>query len=106
MFDEREIACGFDEFYCLVDEYRKDTFTFVFGSDKFDAEYFVMSEDDNNLELDDPNYDEFFSIWFEKPDGSFCEVNIHNMPDEVYHKGILVLKKVNGKLQKYTDEIK
>ena len=51
---------------------------------KFDTSY----ESDNELELDDPNYEEFDSIVMRNEEtGKLFEFNHHNMPIEVYSEG-------------------
>lgn len=69
----------------------------------------IVYESDNNLELDDPNYEDFISIimkikkiinldnkdgfnWI--ADRKFFEFNYHNFPDEIYNsKGELISKR-------------
>lgn len=69
----------------------------------------IVYESDNNLELDDPNYEDFISIimkikkiinldnkdgfnWI--ADREFFEFNYHNFPNEIYNsKGELISKR-------------
>ncbi len=48
----------------------------------------TVYESDNELELDDPNYEEFDSIVFcNKATGKLFEINYHNLPASVWCDG-------------------
>lgn len=82
-------AGKFWNFRGLVENHRRSKFRLIFA-DKTEVQctYFTSCESDNNLELDDPNYEEFWIIVFRKinSDETF-EINFHNMPVEVWCDG-------------------
>lgn len=81
------------------------------GGTQILARYDTCYESDNNLELDDPNYEDFIEIvinvesliafnetdgleknWLQK--GHLIGINYHNFPDEIYNsKGELISKR-------------
>ena len=77
------------------------------------AEYYTSGDDDNGLELEDPNYEEYTSFTMEpkkiiclsEKDGfdwvegrELFSFSYHNFPDEIYNsKGELISKRDNGK---------
>ena len=53
--------------------------------------YFTSCESDNCLDLEDPNYEEYWIIVFRNTaTNELFEVNYHNMPVEVWCDGIKV----------------
>ena len=65
---------------------EKDFYTLIFADGKkVIASTYTCYESDNDLELDDPNYEEFHSIVMRNQEtGKLFEFNYHNMPVEVY----------------------
>ena len=77
---------AFKTLFCYFDKHENDLYTLIFAdSEKIIATFDTCYESDNELELDDPNYEEFNSIVMrnEETDKLF-EFNYHNMPTEVY----------------------
>ena len=80
---------------------------------KIYAYYCTIDEDDNGLELEDPNYEEYTSFIMEPKriiclnekdgfngveDSELFSFSYHNFPDEIYNsKGELISKRDNGK---------
>ena len=95
---ENEIKCGFLDFYVYVDCKGTGVFTFAFGEKRVDAKLFTIFEDENHLEEGDPNYKEYNTVLFKTLDGTLLKINYLNLPDEVYHDGKLIFKKIDGKL--------
>ena len=75
--------------------------------------FFTGGDDDNGLELEDPNYEEYTSFIMEPKriiclnekdgfngveDSEIFSFSYHNFPDEIYNsKGELISKRDNGK---------
>lgn len=95
---QKEIECGYDSFLYYIFSHCKGEFILVFGKEKYKAIFDLLYEDENGLEDGDPNYDEYNTVLFKKEDNTFIEVNYLNLPDEIYHNGTLIFKKVEGEL--------
>ena len=55
------------------------------------CKYFTSCESENGLDLDDPNYEEYWILVFKNlATGELFEVNYHNMPVEVWCDGVKV----------------
>ena len=89
---EKETKCGYSELLRYVANNKDGTYTITINNETFSAKYYLMYEDENGLELDDPNYEEYNTILFKKEDGSFIEINYLNLPYEIYRDGVLVFK--------------
>ena len=77
---------NFNKLFDFFLENRNAPCTLIFAEGKkVFASFDTCYESDNELELDDPNYEEFNSIVMrnEETDKLF-EFNYHNMPTEVY----------------------
>ena len=79
----------FETLFCYFDEHENDLYTLVFAAgNKIIARFDTSYESDNELELDDPDYEEFDSIVMRNEEtGKLFEFNYHNMPIEVYSEG-------------------
>ena len=97
---QKEVDCGFWEFLIYMENHDDGEFTFIFDKSKVNAKYDTIYEDENDLPDDDSNYDEYNTILFKIEDRRYIEINYLNMPNEIYHNGALIFKKVNGKLIK------
>lgn len=79
----------FIHFLSFIEKNKRSSFVFRFADDsKVNATYFTICESENCLELDDPNYEEYWAIFFNNVEtGESFEVNYHNMPVEVWCDG-------------------
>ena len=80
----------FSELTVFVFNHKKDEYLIKYSSGKtitalFEAAY----EDDNELDVYDPQYEYFTSLVFENTStGDLFELNYHDLPNiEVYHNG-------------------
>ncbi len=82
MIDKKNLM---NKLRAYVEKNRKTIYTLK-NKDKIIKVYLDTAYDsDNGLALDDENYEEYFCILFQKiSDGSFVEINYHNLPDEIY----------------------
>lgn len=83
----------FDAFYNYVYEHKDAIYTFLFpdGTEEKGV-YFTSYETDNNLELDDPNYEEFWGIAFKDVITGKCfEITYYNLPEAVFCDGKRVI---------------
>ena len=80
---------AFETLFGYFDEHENDLYILLFANgNKTTARFDTSYESDNELELDDPNYEEFDSIVMRNEEtGKLFEFNYHNMPIEVYSKG-------------------
>lgn len=82
-------AGKFWNFLCFVDKNDKNNYKLVFkdGSVIY-SKLDTMCESDNGLELENPNYEEYWIIVFENlKNHELFEVNYHNTPIEVWCDG-------------------
>lgn len=85
MIDPNETPI-FDALFRFTHGHEKGLYTFYYsdGSEelvRYDTDY----ETDNGLELDDPDYEEFFAIVFRRESGELFEVAYRNLPDSVFY---------------------
>jgi hypothetical protein len=82
----------FYNFFCFITDHKKSSYKFVFADGEIKSgKYFSNAESDNCLELDDPEYEEFWTVIFESIEtGDLFEVTYHNMPVEVWCDGIKI----------------
>lgn len=82
----------FYNFFCFVEDHTKSKYKFVFADgETLEGKFDTAGESDNCLELDDPKYEEFWSVIFENSEtGDLFEVTYHNMPVEVWCDGIKI----------------
>lgn len=91
------------KFIEVEDKYENNTLSLVWkNGDRVEAKYDSFIEDENDCELEDENYEEFWSFIFKKieiegnppievtEDGYFL-INYHNFPQEILVDG----KKIN-----------
>lgn len=89
---DKEIKCGFDALldYCFNN--YDGVYTLVYPKKKIEVKFDTMWEDDNGLELEDPNYEEYNSILFiNLKTGKGIPICYHNMPKEIWHNGKKIL---------------
>ena len=106
-----------EKFYCYVrsdETTRNDLYLMKWkNGTEIVAEYYTSGDDDNGLELEDPNYEEYTSFIMEPKriiclnekdgfngveDSEIFSFSYHNFPDEIYNsKGELISKRDNGK---------
>ena len=82
----------FDTLFRFTHGHEKGLYTFCYSNGneeivRYDTDY----ETDNNLELDDPDYEEFFAIVFRRESGELFEVTYHNLPDSIFCDGKRVI---------------
>lgn len=89
---DKEIQCGFDNLLSYCFKHPNGVYTLIFKDKKVKAYYDTMWEDDNGLELDDPNYEEYNSILFiNVKNNESVPICYHDMPKEVWHDGKRIL---------------
>ena len=84
--NEDEHFCAFAKF---VDKHTKGDYVLHFeNGEVIECTFDTDCESDNCLDLDDPNYEEYWMIVFNnKATGKLFEVNYHNVPKEVFYNG-------------------
>ena len=89
---DKEIKCGFDALIDYCDSNPDGIYTLVYDDKMINATFDTMWEDDNGLELDDPNYEEYNSILFiNTKNNESIPICYHDMPKEVWHDGKRIL---------------
>lgn len=96
---QKEIDSGFDDLMQFVIN-KTGTYLLVYADKTVECKGLGMWESDNDLELDDPNYEEFNQLGFKISEHTGVTVDYHSLPEEIYYEGKLVFKKVDGKLRK------
>lgn len=79
----------FYNFLCFVEKHTHSNYRLVFEDKSvIKCTFDTDCESDNCLDLDDPNYEEYWMIVFKNlATGKLFEVNYHNMPIEVWCDG-------------------
>ena len=89
VFNQKERET-FIPFYRYVIKHRNEVFTVEFSNGQVISALFdIAFEDDNELELNDPNYEEYTTMVFRNTSTqTLFSLNYHDLPNiEVYHKG-------------------
>ncbi len=98
MFSENEEKI-IERFYDNLDEFDNKKMLLIWNDgSKIFANFDTCFEDDNELEMDDENYEEFCSFIFEVlavegnppvhiSEANFCLINYHNFPDTILADG-------------------
>ena len=83
-----------DIFYNTILKYENSIFCLLYGTKKIECTFDTAYESDNNLEENDPNYEEYFALCFRNNiSNQLFEVNYLNLPDLVYVDDNLIYKK-------------
>lgn len=79
----------FWNFLGFVHKHRKGNYKLKLQDGKeMECTYFTSCESENGLDLDDPNYEEYWIICFKDKNSDYIhEVNYHNIPLEVWFDG-------------------
>ena len=79
----------FWNFLCFVHKNVKSEYKLKLSEEKtFQCRYFTSFESDNELELDDSNYEEYWIIFFKNMHSDYIhEINYHNISLEVWCDG-------------------
>lgn len=93
---EKEVKCGYHALLSRMHKIPCETepYKIVYeNGDVVYAKFLTMWESDNDLDLDDPDYEEYNSIaWINLSNNVGFEMCYHNMPKEVYYKDKLIFK--------------
>lgn len=96
--NQKESDSGFIEFYDYINKNPYIKYTLKYGTKIIDCEYFGCAESENDLDLNNPAYEEYNELYFRINTTKAIDINYHNMPDEIYNDGKLIFKKLGNKI--------